>query len=109
MTRKESGWVSDAMEQAQVFASAWSLVGGRFDDGSMIDTANEEKEALERMLTSLQSAAEGLEEALHGLIDYFPNGATFERLGFPAKATVEAHQKARAAISAFDRLKEKQQ
>lgn len=35
--------IDQVMEQAQVFASAWSLVGGRFDTGSALEDANEEK------------------------------------------------------------------
>jgi ADP-ribose pyrophosphatase YjhB (NUDIX family) len=30
------------MDQAQVFASAWSLVGGPFDFGNALETAEEE-------------------------------------------------------------------
>ncbi|CAD6536089.1 hypothetical protein LMG27952_03105 [Paraburkholderia hiiakae] len=38
------------MEQAQVFASAWSLVGGVFDSGNALETAEQEKAALREML-----------------------------------------------------------
>ena len=41
------------MEQAQVFASAWSLVGSRFDFGDAIDNANEEEERLGQMIEEL--------------------------------------------------------
>ena len=44
------------MEQAQVYASAWSLVGGQFDDGSMLGTANEEKAALRALVERLAAA-----------------------------------------------------
>ena len=44
-------WVDAVMEQAQVFASAWSLVGGRFDDGSGMEVAEEAKAELRAMLT----------------------------------------------------------
>ena len=44
-------WVDAVMEQAQVFASAWSLVGGRFDFGNGLETAEQEKAALRAMLT----------------------------------------------------------
>lgn len=51
------------MEQAQVFASAWSLVGGRFDSGDGHDEALAEKEELRRIvvaeITALKKAAEG--------------------------------------------------
>lgn len=39
------------MEQAQVFASTSSLVGGRFDDGSKFQQAEAEKAELEWMVT----------------------------------------------------------
>lgn len=38
------------MEQAQVYASAWSLVGGVFDTGDQLAVAEEEKSQLEEML-----------------------------------------------------------
>jgi hypothetical protein len=45
-------WVNAVMEQAQVFASAWSLVGSRFDDGSAIEDAEDSKAELRSMLTT---------------------------------------------------------
>ena len=44
---------NEILEQAQVFASAWSLVGSRFDSGNEIDNANEQKECLKQMLDAL--------------------------------------------------------
>ena len=38
------------MEQAQSFASAWSLVGGAFDGGDGKERAEEEKAELQRMV-----------------------------------------------------------
>ena len=38
------------MEQAQVFASAWALIGGRFDSGNALPEAEEAKAELEEML-----------------------------------------------------------
>ena len=38
------------MSQAQVFASAWSLVGGRFDTGFACQDAEEAKQDLEGMV-----------------------------------------------------------
>lgn len=38
------------MEQAQVYASAWSLVGSPFDGGDGADRANDEKAILRRMI-----------------------------------------------------------
>lgn len=45
------------MEQAQVFASAWSLVGGRFDTGNAMDDAEEAKAELRTMVRSLADLA----------------------------------------------------
>ena len=56
-----AGWVDAVMEQAQVFASAWSLVGSPFDDGDALGTANEEKEALRAMLAAAPHPAGGVE------------------------------------------------
>ncbi len=40
----------ELMSQAQVFASAWSLVGGRFDRGGCLDDAEEAKSELKTMI-----------------------------------------------------------
>ena len=45
-------WVNTVMEQAQVFASAWSLVGGRFDTGFALTDAEQAKAELRAMLYS---------------------------------------------------------
>lgn len=45
------------MEQAQVFASAWSLVGGRFDTGNALSEAEEAKAELRTMVRSLADLA----------------------------------------------------
>jgi hypothetical protein len=45
-------WVDSVMTQAQVYASAWSLVGGRFDDGNAIDDAEDAKKELRAMLAA---------------------------------------------------------
>ena len=50
--------VNVLMEQAQVFASAWSLVGGRFDDGSMLEAAKEAKATLRGLIKALALAAQ---------------------------------------------------
>ena len=44
---------NEILEQAQVFASAWSLVGSRFDSGDGIDCANKEEERLGQMIDEL--------------------------------------------------------
>ncbi|WP_339079068.1 host nuclease inhibitor protein [Pseudomonas sp. TMP9] len=67
------------MEQAGVWASAWSLVGGRFDQGDQLQAANEEKARLEDMLELFEeqidaSAAPGnLQEIAEGLIKWHKN------------------------------------
>lgn len=46
------------MEQAQVFASAWSLlVGGKFDDGNALSDAEDAKAELRTMVRSLADLA----------------------------------------------------
>ncbi|WP_309296042.1 host nuclease inhibitor protein [Metapseudomonas otitidis] len=58
--------IETIMDQAQVFASAWSLVGGPFDRGNQLQIAEQEKEALHEMLqefcsnTELRQIAEAL-------------------------------------------------
>ena len=42
--------IDKIMEQAQVFASAWSLVGGRFDGGNAMDDAEVAKNELHQMV-----------------------------------------------------------
>jgi hypothetical protein len=43
-------WIDEVLAQVQVFASAWSLVGGRFDNGDMLDQAKLAKAELREML-----------------------------------------------------------
>lgn len=50
MTEQTTISIDSIMEQAQVFASAWSLVGGPFDDGSAQAHAAEAKDELREML-----------------------------------------------------------
>lgn len=50
--------IDDLMSKAQEFASSWSLVGGRFDDGSMIVEAEARKEELREMLRALRDQSE---------------------------------------------------
>jgi hypothetical protein len=45
---------AEIMTQAQVFASAWSLVGGCFDSGSGLEDAEEAKAELRAMVEQLQ-------------------------------------------------------
>lgn len=48
--------IDKLMAQAQVFASAWSLVGGRFDFGNAMEDAEEAKTELRTMLARAESA-----------------------------------------------------
>lgn len=50
MTDEQCQAFDQIMEQAQVFASAWALVGGRFDSGDALDDAHEAKEELSKMV-----------------------------------------------------------
>lgn len=43
------------MEEAQAFASAWSLIGGRFDDGNMAENAQQSKQRLFDMVSALRA------------------------------------------------------
>ncbi len=52
-------WIDSVMEQAQVFASAWSLVGSRFDFGSGFEEA-EQAEAELRAMLATPPAAHGI-------------------------------------------------
>ncbi len=61
----DDGWIADAMTLAQEFASSWSLVGGRFDDGTMLLSAEQRKSELRACLAaaalrSRQQVAEGV-------------------------------------------------
>jgi hypothetical protein len=48
---------AEIMEQAQVFASSWALVGSRFDNGTALDDAKEALEELRVMVSSLTALA----------------------------------------------------
>ncbi|MEH6368519.1 MAG: host nuclease inhibitor protein [Pseudomonas marincola] len=50
--------IDSVMSQAQVFASAWSLVGGTFDSGNAMEQAEEAKAELREMLTEFLSNTE---------------------------------------------------
>lgn len=61
--------VDAVMAKAQEFASAWALVGGRFDDGSMMEEAEARKAELRAMLAAQQP------EAQHQVVDGAEQGA----------------------------------
>lgn len=59
MTDEQRVWaINQIMEQAQVFASAWSLVGGRFDMGDGMAQAEAEKLALRKMVEANHGISE---------------------------------------------------
>ncbi|WP_338135418.1 host nuclease inhibitor protein [Metapseudomonas otitidis] len=61
--------IETIMEQAQVYASAWSLVGGPFDSGNQLQIAEEEKDTLHEMLQEFCSNTE-LREIAEALITW---------------------------------------
>ena len=62
--------IKSVMSQAQVFASAWSLVGGRFDNGDALEHAEEAKEELRAMLHSLLGVVFNFEQHLQRQRDF---------------------------------------
>ena len=52
--------IKTVMAQVQVFASAWSLVGGRFDNGTCLAVAEQENEILADMIRRLFTKLESL-------------------------------------------------
>jgi hypothetical protein len=50
LTADASPTIDDVMSQAQVFACAWSMVGGPFDNGDGMQNATTEKLLLREML-----------------------------------------------------------
>ncbi|MEJ6655072.1 MAG: host nuclease inhibitor protein [Pseudomonas sp.] len=62
------------MEQAQVFASAWSLVGGPLDSGHALDNAEEAKDELREMIDDLceqcSSQINDMGESVQKLIEW---------------------------------------
>ena len=70
------------MEQAQVFASAWSVVGGPFDDGDAMEVAAQDKAELKRMVGVLAAERDALAAKLAELEGQYPVFA-FRRRGLP--------------------------
>lgn len=55
--------VKSIMEQAQVFASSWSIVGGPFAADNQLELAEVEKEELEKLVTaSLEGSVGALQD-----------------------------------------------
>lgn len=63
-------WIHSVMSQAQVFASSWSMVGGRFDNGDFLNRAEKEKQDLKNMLENSpqQKVIAELVSCLQGLL-----------------------------------------
>jgi len=105
--------IEKIMEQAQVFASAWSLVGGPFAQGDQLQLAEEEKERLEEMLEDFQeeihtNAAPGnFQEIAEGLIQWHKNRLeTFDKvLRAPADTEVRLGTDDDALVLNGERLK----
>lgn len=57
--------IDQLMEQAQVYASAWSLIDGPFDQGNQLEQAELEKQVLQEMLVAFEDEAHtaGAQEA----------------------------------------------
>ncbi|SED48358.1 hypothetical protein [Pseudomonas anguilliseptica] len=76
MSQESPITIESLMSQASVYASAWSLVGGTFDQGNQLQIAEEEKACLEAMLEDFQeqteaSAAPGnFQEIAEGLVGW---------------------------------------
>lgn len=49
--------IDEIMEQAQVFASGWAMVGSRFDDGGALDEAEGSKVVLRYMIAAALAEA----------------------------------------------------
>jgi hypothetical protein len=60
----DTDWINKAMAQAQVFASSWPLVGGRFASENQHAEALEEKANLRRILADAQAALDAQSEYL---------------------------------------------
>lgn len=58
MSQHKTYTAEQIMEQAQVFASAWALVGGPFDAGDQLEAAEFEKDVLAAMLAHSLGAAQ---------------------------------------------------
>jgi hypothetical protein len=78
--------VENILEQAQVFASAWALVGGRFDGGNAMDDAEVAKNNLRQMVL------EALAEQLHA-IDHIADVSNM--IDQPKKEPVAWHYQSR--------------
>lgn len=89
------------MEQAQVFASAWSLIGGPFDCGDGLDNAEQARtelaEAVDAIVRQRDELLEALRAVMAGSRYYEIRGeADWHEISMPKR---DALEKARAAIA----------
>jgi len=77
------------MEQAQVFASAWSLVGGRFDGGNAMDDAEVAKNELRQMVAEALAEQPAQQEPVAWQVEMFIAGE-WVPLGNPQRSKTKA-------------------
>lgn len=61
MSAERATWLGKVRKQAQVFASAWSLVGSRFDQGGELENAEHQREELMRLVIDGPSESAALD------------------------------------------------
>jgi hypothetical protein len=61
--------VKSIMEQAQVFASSWSMVGGPFAADNQLELAEEERAELEKLVTAGLEASVGAPQDVGEMIE----------------------------------------
>ena len=87
--------IETVMAQVQVFASAWSLVGGRFDNGTCLAVAEQENEILadmiRRLFTKLESLR-GSQQAERAVPAALPGGVWYVPCTAGAGTTEGAYQ-----------------
>jgi len=74
-------WVDSGIGQARVFASAWSVVDGRFDSGNGLEDAEQAKAELRAMLTT-PPAAQPAQRPWVGLTFEERNGIWRKEIGW---------------------------
>lgn len=57
MDAARAEWLGKVRKQAQVYASAWALVGSRFDQGAELENANHQGEELMRLVDAGPASA----------------------------------------------------
>ncbi|EPJ3069072.1 TPA: host nuclease inhibitor protein [Pseudomonas aeruginosa] len=82
--------IDTIMSQAQVFASAWSLIGGAFDGGQAIENAEEAKAELRAMLEDFCSSVD-LQRVAKLLVAWHQRGMDNINRVLKAPPTSEVH------------------